>query len=130
RIFEGANDVLLTRLGQLELTRPTLASGPAASPLAELRHLGLKVLRDPLRLHRAGRLAVLGLAHAAVSSSSAPHDDEAIAQLEHEIAVLALSAQLEDARSASASPLTSPLTSPFSPTTTPPTSKSPHGAQA
>lgn len=66
RIFEGANDVLLTRLGQLELTSPLLTDGPAAAPLARLRDLGLKVLRAPRSLHLAGRLATLGLAHAAL----------------------------------------------------------------
>ena len=119
RIFEGANDVLLTRLGQLELTRPMLASGPAAAPLAELRPLGLKVLRDPRRLHRAGRLAMLGLAHAASAASPTP-DQDALAQLEHELAVLAWSAHLEDTRAA-------PPGSPTSPT---PSTPLPHGAQA
>lgn len=103
RIFEGANDVLLTRLGQLELTLKTLTTGPAAAPLLALRELGLKVLRDPRRLHRAGRLTALGLAHAAIAhQAKAPSPPDPLAQharalLEHALGVLWLEADLDDA---------------------------------
>lgn len=80
RIFEGANDVLLTRLGQLELTAPRAA--PPEHPLSRLlatqlepaRKRGLAALRDPLLLHRLGRLAVLRDASLALSALAAdPH---------------------------------------------------------
>jgi len=65
RIFEGANDVLTTRLGQLELTSPraVLPDHPISQLLATLtgpaRKRGLAALRDPLALHRIGRLVIL-----------------------------------------------------------------------
>lgn len=95
RIFEGANDVLLTRLGQLELTRPTLHDGPATDALRELRHHGLKVLRDPRRLHLAGRLTVLGLAHAASSSDDSPLGAATRSALARELAGLTVIAAID-----------------------------------
>lgn len=80
RIFEGANDVLLTRLGQLELTTPRAA--PPDHPLSLLlttqldpaRKRGLAALRDPLVLHRIGRLALLRDAALALAALAAdPH---------------------------------------------------------
>lgn len=120
RIFEGANDVLLTRLGQLELTRPTLSSGPATAALSELRHVGLKVLRDPRRLHLAGGLTVLGLAHAASSSDDSPLGAATRSALERELAGLTIAAAIDGSLSPHhPSPNTSP-TSQTSPTPTQP----------
>lgn len=73
RIFEGANDVLLSRMGSLELARPgahgaSAFTGTGADEVVDLAgelrsawlaEHGLKLLRDPARLHRLGRLAVL-----------------------------------------------------------------------
>lgn len=76
RIFEGANDVLLSRMGSLELARPGVhgagaLGGAPADGLVDIVDLasevratwleayGLKLLRDPVRLHRLGRLAAL-----------------------------------------------------------------------
>ncbi|MCB9735832.1 MAG: acyl-CoA dehydrogenase family protein [Deltaproteobacteria bacterium] len=107
RIFEGANDVLLCRLGALELARPgdlhddapeltdvgTLASNLRASWLADD---GLKVLRDPARLHQLGRLAVLREVAAAVAAHDGPSTDatentrrHALSRLRHDAQALA-----------------------------------------
>ena len=90
RIFEGANDVLLTRLGQLELTRPMLKDGPAHAPLEALREHGIKLLRDPRRLHRAGRLTMLGLAERAISIDDTAPARHARALLAHDIALASI----------------------------------------
>lgn len=69
RIFEGANDVLASRMGALEMVKPgvypeTGTRADAVTLLAqELRSTwqqkdGLKVLRDPVRLHQLGRIAI------------------------------------------------------------------------
>jgi alkylation response protein AidB-like acyl-CoA dehydrogenase len=63
RIFEGANDVLLTHLGLSELARPTLADGLTAVSAqvrtfrAELiaTHGGLKVMGRKAEQHRLGQ---------------------------------------------------------------------------
>ncbi len=70
RIFEGANDVLLSRLGTLELLQPrtpaTTGTGADAIALevasivaAWKQTLGLRVLRNPQELHWLGRLVVV-----------------------------------------------------------------------
>lgn len=70
RIFEGANDVLLSRLGTLELLQPRayVATGTDADEIAiEVASIiaawretyGLRVLRDPRELHWLGRLVVV-----------------------------------------------------------------------
>jgi len=70
RIFEGANDVLCNLMGVLEMMKPgaRVETGTAAdlvSAVAEETRAawhakdGLKVLRDPMRLHKLGRLAML-----------------------------------------------------------------------
>lgn len=71
RVFEGANDVLATRLGVMEVTHPSHrpASGERrADALAEdieralveaKKRLGIHILRHSAELHRFGRLAVL-----------------------------------------------------------------------
>lgn len=69
RIFEGANDVLLTRLGSIELmhprparqtgTRADAVAGEVHAAVGELRDAGgLKALRHPERLHWLGRLVL------------------------------------------------------------------------
>jgi len=69
RIFEGANDVLLTRLGSIELMhpRPPRHTGTRADAIADEVHGavatmresgGLKALRHPEQLHWLGRLVV------------------------------------------------------------------------
>lgn len=88
RIFEGANDVLLTRLGSLEMAAPAPApaagADPGAAAIATLCHelraawlarYGLKILRDPVRLHRLGRLAMLREAAEATAASPGPTAD-------------------------------------------------------
>jgi alkylation response protein AidB-like acyl-CoA dehydrogenase len=81
RIFEGANDVLVARLGQLELTtRAEADASPGAeSPddpsvaaltarlVARARIRGLGALRDPVLLHQLGRLVILREAARAVA---------------------------------------------------------------
>ncbi len=70
RIFEGANDVLLSRLGTIELLHPRtfMATGTAADAIAlEVASIvaawketfGLRVLRNPQQLHWLGRLVVV-----------------------------------------------------------------------
>jgi len=80
RIFEGANDVLLTRLGAEEMTQPFHSGPTAVRPLGasavargaeelgwsvterrlELKkRLGLRVFGHPRQLHRLGQLVVL-----------------------------------------------------------------------
>lgn len=69
RIFEGANDVLLTRLGSIELMHPRALrqTGTRADAIADEVHgvvaglresRGLKTLRHPEQLHWLGRLVV------------------------------------------------------------------------
>ncbi|MCB9734555.1 MAG: acyl-CoA dehydrogenase family protein [Deltaproteobacteria bacterium] len=102
RIFEGANDVLLSRLGALEMVRPSApaATGTAADDVAallvEVRAAwggaadGLKVLRDPVRLHRLGRLAVLREVAVATAEHAAPGQ---AAQRDHALARLRQAAE-------------------------------------
>ena len=89
RIFEGANDVLLGRLGLLAFATPGevpadrggdlahAAGDPRAAQIAEqLAHTckalharrGLATLRDPIALHHLGRLVVIAEAAAAVAA--------------------------------------------------------------
>lgn len=79
RIFEGANDVLLGRIGAAELVapRPPREGSSSAAELsrlvsascAALRERGsLAGLRDPVALHRVGRLAVARDAQAAAEA--------------------------------------------------------------
>jgi len=88
RIFEGANDVLLSRMGALEMLRPGgfAVTGTDADEIAQLTHEvrsnwqtrdGLKVLRDPIRLHKLGRLAVLREVAAATVAFGGPTPSEA-----------------------------------------------------
>ncbi len=79
RIFEGANDVLITRRGQLELTSPDPSphwddpvSSLVAGLIEEARHRGLRALADPLLLHRLGRLVVLRDAADSLHDSHSP----------------------------------------------------------
>jgi hypothetical protein len=96
RIFEGANDVLLTHMGAIETTAP-LARPPAADhpddPLAaaadrlaatvagRLRALverhGVRLMSRPRLLHRLGRLVVLREAADAVCADAAARPDAA-----------------------------------------------------
>lgn len=83
RIFEGANDVLASRMGALELIRPGshAATGTDADEIARITHEvrttwqakdGLKVLRDPIRLHKLGRLAILREVAVATAAYAGP----------------------------------------------------------
>jgi len=105
RIFEGANDVLATRLGQLELTapRPRTSDARAEAPpelalidtlvgdlVEDARRRGLAALRDTLLAHRLGRLVVLREAARAVTEQGRSATTDALA--EHALARLALAA--------------------------------------
>lgn len=77
RIFEGANDVLLTHLGAIETADPFAAPREAWSVETRLAELsaeirsqhGLQILRRPLELHRLGRIALLAEVTSAVRSA-------------------------------------------------------------
>lgn len=57
RIFEGANDVLLTHAGLLELTHPTPGAGPLFDAIAQRRAAmgGVRALRQHAEQHHLGR---------------------------------------------------------------------------
>ena len=105
RIFEGANDVLLSRLGALELTRPADPADDIVSihPICELvretregglKYFGLKLLRDPVRLHQLGRLAMLRDVAVAVVTHTGPSPDaETVALCKHALLRLTQAAE-------------------------------------
>lgn len=106
RIFEGANDVLLTRLGALELTRPRACpvSGTTADGLADevigvlegWRGHGLRVLREPRALHWLGRLVVLRDVAVAIAGRDGPDEvaAHALARVVHAARVVLLERDL------------------------------------
>ncbi|MCC6620825.1 MAG: acyl-CoA dehydrogenase family protein [Deltaproteobacteria bacterium] len=104
RIFEGANDVLATRLGQLELTSPKTpgrADDEASPELAlidtlvgdlvkEARGRGLAALRDAVLAHRLGRLVALReAAHATAAATPADRPGPVADLSRHALARLA-----------------------------------------
>ncbi|TNF36994.1 MAG: hypothetical protein EP329_04290 [Deltaproteobacteria bacterium] len=83
RIFEGANDVLASRMGALEMVRPGdyPVTGTMADAVVALvqetraswqQRDGLKVLRDPVRLHQLGRVAIYAEVAVATAAWAGP----------------------------------------------------------
>ena len=116
RIFEGANDVLLTRLGSIELMhpRPVRQTGTRADAIAGEVHAvvaglrdsgGLKVLRHPEQLHWLGRLVVARDAASALAdridtdpgAAQSPLLWQALARAERSVRVIACERDDSDA---------------------------------
>lgn len=86
RVFEGANDVLASRLGQIELTAPRpptadLIGVQLSERLAAARSQGLAALRDPVLMHQIGHLAVVREAAASLVPPATAADRHALIRL-------------------------------------------------
>ncbi len=79
RIFEGANDVLCTRLGALECARRSERVADVRDAL--VAEHGLALYRRPALLHRLGRLSVLRRARDAALAAAAEDPDPRGARL-------------------------------------------------